>query len=90
MNVTLYIFKVQREFVDSALGDRYIAQVHQFGTTKSKWTGVESLVELHYKIQSAFGGMDWSEVETSLEDKGGYILTKEIEEFQYHQLFAGQ
>jgi hypothetical protein len=64
--------------------------VHQFGTPKSKWTDADSLVELHYKIHSTFGGFDWSEAESALEANGGYAVANEIEEFQYHQLFAGQ
>jgi hypothetical protein len=88
MNVTLYVLKVQREFVADGPSSRYTVRVHQFGTTKSKWTGADSLVEIHYKIHSAFGGLDWSEMEESLENKGGYMLFKDIEEFHYHQLFA--
>jgi hypothetical protein len=88
MLVNLYIFKVRREFVEDAHDTRYIVRVHQFGTPKSKWHGVGSLVELYYELRSAFGGLEWDEIESSLEDKGGFELEREIEEFSFHQLFA--
>jgi hypothetical protein len=88
MQVTLYIFKVQRQFVEDGMDTRYIVRVHQFGTPKSKWMGVGSLVELHYEIHSAFGGLEWTEIENALEDKGGFEMSREIEGFSFHQLFA--
>lgn len=87
MHVWLYIFKVQREFVEDS-GNRYIVRVHQFGTPKSKWVGVGSLVELHHELHTAFGAFEWTEIENALEDKGGFDMEKDIEEFSFHQLFA--
>ena len=87
MHVRLYIFKVQREFVEDS-STRYIVRVHQFGTPKSRWHGVGSLVELHHEINSAFGAFEWTEIENALEDKGGFDMEKDIEEFSFHQLFA--
>jgi hypothetical protein len=46
------------------------------------------LVELHYELLPAFGGFEWTEIENALEDKGGFDMEREIEEFSFHQLFA--
>jgi hypothetical protein len=70
MQVELYIYKVQREFVQES-GRRYIAQALKFGTPNSKWTAAGSLVELHYELAKVLPAFGWAEIENALETRGG-------------------
>lgn len=88
MKVTLYIFKIHRAFVEDG-ADAYIVRVHQCGSPKSRWKGVDSILELDYAIRPVFGLLQWDEVESALDTKGGYQKDDEIGEFEYHQLFPG-
>ncbi len=86
MHVDLYIFKVQREFIEEST--RYIAKAHKFGTPIKKWADAESLVELSCELQHPMPAFDWGEIETNLETKGGHTLTLDLTEAQFTQLFS--
>ena len=86
MTVNLYIFKVQREFIKDST--RYIAQAHKVGTLIKKWADADSLVDLYCELQPPMPGFEWGEIETNLENKGGHMLTVELTEPEFTQLFS--
>ena len=86
MKVDLYIYKTQREFAEEA-GSRYIVQAHRFGTPQYKYECADSLVELHYKMQS-LPAFNWEEIETSLDRIGGCQVVLDLGEFEFAQLFG--
>jgi len=86
MHVHLYIFKVQREFIEEST--RYIAKAHVFGSPRIRWADADSLVELHYILQPPMPGFEWGEIETNLENKGGHMLEVELTETEFSELFS--
>jgi len=86
MHVNLYIFKVQREFIEEST--RYIAKAHVLGTPRKRWADADSLVELQYMLHPPMPGFEWGEIETNLENKGGHMLDVELTEAEFSGLFS--
>jgi hypothetical protein len=70
VTVTLYIYETNPEFAKQA--SRYIVQAHREDTRSSKWTGVESLVELHYQLVNFVPKLSWDTIEIEIAENGGF------------------